>query len=166
MQSSKYFKIHYTAATTGFIGKDITPWQNFFGISQKQFIFFIFFRFFFAFLGPHPWHMEVSRPGVQSELWLPAYTTATATWDPKHVWDLHHSTWQCQILNPLIEARDLTHNLMVPNWICFWCATTGTPTETVLNDIPCTPTYYGYVKKKNLKSVYNCLHIKAKLTTV
>ena len=27
-----------------------------------------FFFFFLSFLGPHPWHMEVSRLGVQSEL--------------------------------------------------------------------------------------------------
>ena len=25
---------------------------------------------------------------------------------------------QCQILNPLNKARDRTHNLMVPSWIC------------------------------------------------
>ena len=29
---------------------------------------------FFCFLGPHVRHMEVSRLGVKSELWLPAYT--------------------------------------------------------------------------------------------
>ena len=44
-----------------------------------------FFSFFF--LGLHTWHMEVSRLGVESELQLPAYTTATATWDMSHVWD-------------------------------------------------------------------------------
>ena len=48
--------------------------------------------------------MEVSRLGVESELQLSAYTTATAMPDPSRVWDLHHSLWQCQILNPLIEA--------------------------------------------------------------
>ena len=37
---------------------------------------------FFVFLGLHLWHMEVPRPGVQSELLLLAYTTATATPDP------------------------------------------------------------------------------------
>ena len=35
-----------------------------------------------VFLGPHPQHMEVPRLGVESELQLPAYTTATATPDP------------------------------------------------------------------------------------
>ena len=33
----------------------------------------------FCFLGPHPRHVEVPRPGVESERQLPAYTTATAT---------------------------------------------------------------------------------------
>ena len=37
---------------------------------------------FFFFLGPHPWPMEVPRLGVQLELPLLAYTTATATPDP------------------------------------------------------------------------------------
>ena len=33
------------------------------------------------FLGPHLWHMEVPSLGVESELQLPAYATATATPD-------------------------------------------------------------------------------------
>uniref|UniRef100_A0A8D1VUY0 Myosin light chain 1/3, skeletal muscle isoform n=1 Tax=Sus scrofa TaxID=9823 RepID=A0A8D1VUY0_PIG len=32
--------------------------------------------------------------------------------DPSHICNLHHSSGQCQILNPLSEARDQTHNLM------------------------------------------------------
>ena len=52
--------------------------------------------------------MEVPRPGVKSELQIPAYTTATAIPDPSHIWDLHHSLWQRQILNPLCQARDQT----------------------------------------------------------
>ena len=61
--------------------------------------------FFFFFLGLYPWHMEVPRLGFKSELQLPAYTTAR-TQDPNHVCDLHHSSQQCQVLNPLSEARD------------------------------------------------------------
>ena len=30
-----------------------------------------FLAFFFSFLGPHLWHMEVPRTGVKSELQLP-----------------------------------------------------------------------------------------------
>ena len=82
---------------------------------------------FVCFLGLHPWHMEIPRLGVQLELQLPAYTTATATQDPSRVCDLHHSSWQRQILNPLRQARDRTCNLMVPSRISFCCATTGTP---------------------------------------
>ena len=64
-------------------------------------------QFFFSFfLGPYPQHMEVPRPGVESELQLPAYATATAMPDPSHVCDLHPSSWQCQILNPLSEPKD------------------------------------------------------------
>ena len=48
--------------------------------------------FFFFFLGPHLWHMEVSRLGVESELQLLAYAPATATPDPSCVCNLHHSS--------------------------------------------------------------------------
>ena len=59
--------------------------------------------------------MEVPRLGVQSELQLPAYTTATATavQDLSHV-NLHHSSRQLQTLNPLSEARDGTRILVDP----------------------------------------------------
>ena len=49
----------------------------------------------------------------------PAYTTATATPDPSCVCNLHHSSQQRQILNPLSEGRDQTLNFMVPNRIHF-----------------------------------------------
>ena len=73
--------------------------------------------------------MEVPRLGVESELQMPAYTTATVTamQDLSRVCDLHHSSWQCWILNPLSEARYQTHNLMLPSQIHFCCAMTGTP---------------------------------------
>ena len=68
---------------------------------------------FFLSLGPHPGPMEVPRLGVESELQLPAYATATATAtsDQNLVCNLHHSSWQCQILNPLSETRDRTCHL-------------------------------------------------------
>ena len=56
--------------------------------------------------GLHPRPLEVPRLGVRSELLLLAYTTATATRDPSRICDPHYSSWQCQILNPLSEARD------------------------------------------------------------
>ena len=39
--------------------------------------------------------------------------------------DLYHSSWQCRILNSLSEARDRSHNLMVPSWDHFHFATVG-----------------------------------------
>ena len=39
---------------------------------------------------------------------------------------------QSQILNPLSKSRDRTQNLMVPSWICFPCATMGTPPSASL----------------------------------
>ena len=59
-----------------------------------------------VFLGPYLQHMEVARLGVKSELQLVAYAIATARWDPSCVYNLHCSSWQCQIFNPLSEARD------------------------------------------------------------
>ena len=40
----------------------------------------------FVFLGLHSQHMEVPRLGVESELRLLAYTTATATATPDRLW--------------------------------------------------------------------------------
>ena len=66
---------------------------------------------FFIFLGPPPQH-QVSRLGVETELQLLPYATATATatatQDLSHICDLHHSSGQHRILNPLSEARDRT----------------------------------------------------------
>ena len=39
-----------------------------------------FWKLKFLFLGPHLQHMEVLRLGVESELFLPIYSVATATW--------------------------------------------------------------------------------------
>ena len=48
---------------------------------------------FFSFLELHLQHMEVLVPrrGVESELQLPVYTTATAAQDLNHVCDIHHT---------------------------------------------------------------------------
>ena len=53
--------------------------------------------------------------------------TATSTTDLSHICDLHHSTWQRQILNSPSKAREGTRNHMVPSQTCFRCATMGTP---------------------------------------
>ena len=89
-------------------------------ISLRLFFSFQWFfvcLFVFYCLGPPLWHMEVPMLGVKLELKLLAYATHAAMWDPNHVWDLHHSSWQCQILNPLSEARDRTHILVGSSWV-------------------------------------------------
>ena len=67
----------------------------------------VFFLFFYFFLGPPPRHMEVPRSN-QSCSCRPIPQR-----DLSHICDLHHSPpRQCQILNPLSEARDRTRILM------------------------------------------------------
>ena len=81
-------------------------------------------------LGPHPQHMEVPSLGVELELQLLAYTTATQ--DPSIICNLHRSSWQHQILNPLSKARVWTYLLMDASQICFHSATAGTPRKLYL----------------------------------
>ena len=68
--------------------------------------------FCFVFLRPHPQLMEVPRLEVESELQLLAYATPMAMRDLSHICDIHHSSWQHWIFNPLRKARDQTHVLM------------------------------------------------------
>ena len=69
--------------------------------------------------------MEVPRLGVESELQLPAYATATAM---------------------LSEARDRISILMDTSWIRFCCAIMGTPKDIILK--------YDYgLKKKSQRTV-------------
>ena len=76
--------------------------------------------------------MEVPRLRVKSELQLLATVTATETQDPSRICDLHHSSTQRWILQPLSEARDGMHiltdssqlgNLLsrerTPGWVLF-----------------------------------------------
>ena len=59
--------------------------------------------------------MELPRVGATAAGLC--YTVATI--DLSHVCDLHHSSRQYQILNPLREAKDQTRSLRVPSWIRF-----------------------------------------------
>ena len=108
-------------------------WSSIFGSSIALSHWFYFF--FFAFLGPYLRHMEVPRLGVESQLQLPAYTTATAMPDLNCICDPHHSSWQSRVLNPLSEARDRTCIIMEASQIRFCWATMGTPRETFLRDM-------------------------------
>ena len=81
-------------------------------VHMKDFIFYVF-------LGLHLCDLEVPGLGVESELQLSAYSTATATPEPSRICHLHHRSWQCWILNPLSEARDGTCVLMDSSRICY-----------------------------------------------
>ena len=77
----------------------MTKWVGYTCTHIHAFIFIFCF-----FLGPHLQCMEVPRPGVESELYLPAYVTARSE-------QPHHSSQQGQILNPPNRARDRTRIL-------------------------------------------------------
>ena len=63
----------------------------------------LFFFFFFFFFGPSPRHLLVSPREVSFGVHRFAYTTATATRDLSLFFNLHHSSGQYQISNPLNE---------------------------------------------------------------
>ena len=68
-----------------------------------------------------------SQVRLELELQLPVCTTAIATWDPSCICDLHHSSRQRWILNPLSEDRDRTHIFMDTSRVHYHWATIGTP---------------------------------------
>ena len=78
-----------------------------------QFLGFFLFVCLFV-LGPRLQHMEVPRLGVKSELYC---TTATEMPHRSGILHLHHSLWQCQILNLLSRTRDQTRIPVDTSWI-------------------------------------------------
>ena len=71
------------------------------------------------YLGPHPRHVEVPSLGVESELLLLVYTTATATPNLSPICSFHQSSQQGRVLNPGSEARDRTRILMALSRVHF-----------------------------------------------
>lgn len=61
--------------------------------------------------------MEVPRLGVELELQLQVYTTATATPDLSHTCDPYRGLRQRRILNQLSKARDQTFIFMDTSWL-------------------------------------------------
>ena len=101
-------------------------------IYQLLFPAIIFCLFFFFFWRATPSAYGSSRLGVKSEVQPPAYATATAMQNPSCICDLHNSSWQHWILNPLSRARDhtcilvdtMSHNGKSPAIMVnrnFWC---------------------------------------------
>ena len=71
--------------------------------------------------------MEVPRLGIELELQLLAYATATAMPDPCHICYLHHGLWECWILNQLTEVRDQTGIFMDTSQVLNQLSQMGTP---------------------------------------
>ena len=90
-------------------------WSLVNGMNVSLFLFLFFFCLFRA----SPRFMEVPRLGVQSELQLLAYATATATRDSSCVCNLHHSSQA--VLDPLTHrARPRiksTSSWIVGGWL-------------------------------------------------
>ena len=109
-------------------------------------VFYLIF-YFFVFLGPHPWHIEVPRLGAESELQLLAYTTATATPDPNCVCNMHHSSGQHWILNLWSEARIKPSS----SWILvrLLLSQNRNPYAGILNVTKCI---YGHRSVRKIKS--------------
>ena len=89
-------------------------------------------NFFFFLFRLNLQHKEVPRLGVKLEPKLLAYATATAMQDPSHICDLHNSSEQCQIPDPLSKTRDQTLILMDTSWIHFCSTTMGTSDGQIL----------------------------------
>ena len=115
----------------------LVTWED--TAATPAFVVGVFF-FFFLLFRPHLRHMEVPGLEVKLELQLPVYTTATATWDLSFVCDLHHSSQQGRIPDPLSKARDQTLILMDTSQIHFPSAMTGTPVFFLIGG---TPAAYG-----------------------
>lgn len=60
----------------------------------KTILYVSFFFFFFLVGAAHLWHMEVPKLGIESQLRLPAYVTATEKQGPSHICDLYHNSQQ------------------------------------------------------------------------
>ena len=76
-----------------------------------------YFKLFFFHLFAISWAAPAAYGGSQARGQIGAVATglcrATATRDPRRVCNLHQSSWQRWIFNPLRKARCQTRNLMV-----------------------------------------------------
>ena len=87
--------------------------------------FCLFFFFFFFFSAVSTYGKSLARGWIGAA--APGFATATATPDLSLACDLHHSSWQCRILNPQNKARDQAQILMDTSQAHYHWAMTGTP---------------------------------------
>ena len=90
--------------------------------------------------------MEIPRLWVELELQLLAYTTATAMQNLSCICDLHHSSRQRQILNPLSQARDRTQILMDTSRVCNQLSHNGNSPKVILNWSGMVPACWSFLK--------------------
>ena len=82
---------------------------------NKKYTYFCLFK-----VAPMTYGSSQARGRIRVQ--LPAYTTARATWDPSYVCDLHCSSQQCWILNPLSRFEPTSSWILVrfisaePHW--------------------------------------------------
>ena len=115
-----------------------------------------FFFFLFVFLGPNPWHMEVSRLGIESEPLPLSFTTGTAMPEPSHICDLHCSLQQCQIFYLTEQGHE--SNPLGHNWnsssVSFWKYTIHEHTGKEI--FP----FYFIIWKCHILGVFSCKYIQ------
>ena len=89
----------------------------------------------FVILGPRPRHMEVPRLGSNwsCSCWPTPQPQQWGVWTASV--NLHHSSWQCQILNLLSEGRDRIHILMDTSQVRYRRATMGTPNVYIFKNL-------------------------------
>ena len=75
--------------------------KNIFEKCDSNLFVLFFFVFFFQGHTCGIWRL----PGEGSNQSYSCRPTTQPTWDPSHIYDLHHRSWQCWILNPLRESR-------------------------------------------------------------
>ena len=100
--------------------------------------------------------MEVPGLGVESELQLPAYTTATTTPDPSLICDLRCSLWRPRwILKPLSKAGDQTGILVDTSQFLKMLSHNGN-SATMLFEILSRKLYLKKELSHNPKKFGNC----------
>ena len=99
-------------------------WDTFFiiqarGKGKRQPSFFFFFFFFLFRTAPAAYINYQARGRTRA-------VAAGVRHSHSNTWDLHHSSRQRWILNPLSKARDWTCILLDTSWVCYHWVTTGT----------------------------------------
>jgi len=91
------------------------------------FSYFIYLLTYFCFFRATPEAYGSSQARGHIRAISAGLCIAIATLDPSRVCDLHHSSWQCWILNPLSKVKNYTRILIDISWVHYRWATMGTP---------------------------------------